>query len=136
LVQNTFIIGEDADVTIVAGCGIHCGTSAPEGHAGVHEFQIGKNARVSYVEKHYATGEGKGRRSLNPTTKIFLAKGAAAEMELTQIGGVDEANRLNEATLVGPTAFAHHGKGVDRRKPNGRIPRTNRYGRRRQPGPT
>jgi len=104
VVYNAFIIGEDADVTIVAGCGIHCGTSAPEGHAGIHEFQVGKNARVSYVEKHYAMGEGTGRRSLNPTTKIYLSKGASAEMELTQISGVDEANRLNEATL-GPDSL-------------------------------
>jgi len=100
VVYNSFLIGEGAEVTIVAGCGIHCGTAAPEGHAGIHDFQVGKNAKVTYVEKHYATGEGKGRRTLNPTTKVFLAEDATAEMELTQIGGVDEANRLNEATLA------------------------------------
>lgn len=99
VVYNNFIIGEGADVTIVAGCGIHCGTSSPEGHAGIHEFRVGKGAKVKYVEKHYATGPGSGKRSLNPTTKVFLAEGAQAEMELTQIGGVDEANRLNEASL-------------------------------------
>jgi uncharacterized protein len=104
VVENTFIIGEDADVTIIAGCGIHCGTSSPEGHAGIHEFQVGKNAKVKYVEKHYATGKGTGRRTLNPTTKIYLEQGASADMELTQIGGVDEANRLNEATL-GPDSL-------------------------------
>ncbi len=104
VVYNTFIIGDDADVTIVAGCGIHCGTSDPEGHAGIHEFKVGKNARVTYVEKHYASGEGKGRRTLNPTTKVFLAEGAHAEMELTQIAGVDEANRVNEA-LLGPDSL-------------------------------
>lgn len=104
VVYNAFIIGEDSEVTIVAGCGIHCGTSSPEGHAGIHEFQVGKNAKVTYVEKHFAFGEGTGRRSLNPTTKIYLAKGASAEMELTQIGGVDEADRLNEATL-GPNSL-------------------------------
>ena len=99
VVYNNFIIGEKADVTIIAGCGIHCGTASPEGHAGIHEFRVGKGAKVKYVEKHYATGQGSGKRSLNPTTKVFLAEGAQAEMELTQIGGVDEANRLNEATL-------------------------------------
>jgi len=99
VVYNNFIIGEKADVTIIAGCGIHCGTASPEGHAGIHEFRVGKGAKVKYVEKHYATGPGSGKRSLNPTTKVFLAEGAQAEMELTQIGGVDEANRLNEATL-------------------------------------
>jgi Fe-S cluster assembly scaffold protein SufB len=99
VVQNTFIIGEDADITIIAGCGIHCGTSRSEGHAGIHEFRVGKKARVKYVEKHFATGPGKGKRALNPTTKIFLDEGAQAEMELTQIGGIDKATRLNEAKL-------------------------------------
>ncbi len=99
VVYNSFIIGEGAEVTIVAGCGIHCGSSEPEGHAGIHDFQVGKKAKVTYVEKHFAMGEGTGRRTLNPTTKVFLDEGATAEMELTQISGVDEADRLNEATL-------------------------------------
>jgi len=99
VVYNTFVIGDNADVTIVAGCGIHCGSPETEGHAGIHDFHVGKKAKVKYVEKHYAMGEGRGKRILNPTTKIFLAEGASAEMELTQIGGVDEANRLNEAVL-------------------------------------
>jgi uncharacterized protein len=99
VVYNSFIIGEGAEVTIVAGCGIHCGSSEPEGHAGIHDFQVGKKAKVTYVEKHFAMGDGSGRRTLNPTTKVFLDEGATAEMELTQISGVDEADRLNEATL-------------------------------------
>jgi len=99
VVYNTFVIGDNADVTIVAGCGIHCGSPETEGHAGIHDFHVGKKAKVKYVEKHFAMGEGRGKRILNPTTKIFLAEGASAEMELTQIGGVDEANRLNEAVL-------------------------------------
>jgi len=99
VVYNSFLIGENADVTIVAGCGIHCGTESPEGHAGIHDFRVGRGARVKYVEKHYAAGKGSGKRSLNPTTKVFLEEGAQVEMELTQIGGVDEADRLNEATL-------------------------------------
>ncbi|HOW57879.1 MAG TPA: SufD family Fe-S cluster assembly protein, partial [Smithellaceae bacterium] len=104
VVYNSFIIGEDADVTIIAGCGIHCGSKEQEGHAGIHEFRVGKKAKVTYVEKHYATGRGTGRRILNPTTKVFLEQGAKAEMELTQISGVDEANRLNEAEL-GPESL-------------------------------
>jgi Fe-S cluster assembly scaffold protein SufB len=99
VVYNDFIIGEGSDVTIIAGCGIHCGGLDPEGHAGIHNFQVGKKAKVKYVEKHFATGPGRGKRALNPTTKVFLAEGAQIEMELTQIGGVDEANRSNEATL-------------------------------------
>jgi len=98
-VYNTFIIGEDADVTIIAGCGIHCGGKESEGHSGIHEFQIKKGARVRYVEKHVALGEGTGRRILNPTTKVFMEENAYAEMELTQLGGVDEARRVNEAVL-------------------------------------
>jgi uncharacterized protein len=104
VVYNNFIIGEGADVTIIAGCGIHCGGLEPEGHAGIHEFRIGAGAKVKYVEKHYASGPGRGRRILNPTTKVFLEAGATAEMELTQIGGVDEANRVNEAVL-GPDSL-------------------------------
>ncbi len=103
VVYNRFVIGEGSDVTIIAGCGIHCGGIEPEGHAGVHEFFVGKNAKMKYVEKHYATGPGRGKRSLNPTTKVSLEDGAQAEMELTQIGGVDEARRLNEVTL-GPNS--------------------------------
>ena len=104
MVYNDFYVGENSDVTIIAGCGIHCGSSEAEGHAGIHDFHVGKNARVTYVEKHFAMGEGTGRRVLNPTTKVFLGEGATAEMELTQISGVDEANRINEATL-GPDSL-------------------------------
>jgi uncharacterized protein len=99
VVYNKFVIGAEADITIIAGCGIHCGGPEPEGHAGIHEFHVDKGAKVKYVEKHFATGKGKGKRSLNPSTRVFLAEGAEVEMELTQIGGVDEANRVNEATL-------------------------------------
>ncbi len=99
VVYNTFVVGEGADVTIIAGCGIHCGSSESEGHSGIHEFRIGKNARMRYVEKHVATGKGTGKRILNPTTKVYLESGAYAEMELSQLGGVDEANRINEAEM-------------------------------------
>ncbi len=99
VVYNTFIIGEDADVTIVAGCGIHCGGPESEGHSGIHEFQIAAGAKVKYIEKHVAIGEGSGKRILNPTTRVIMAENALAEMELTQLGGVDEAKRLNEAKV-------------------------------------
>ena len=98
-VYNTFIVGEGSDVTIIAGCGIHCGGKESEGHSGIHEFQIKAGAKVKYVEKHIAIGEGTGRRILNPTTKVFMAENAQAEMELTQLGGVDEAKRFNEAKI-------------------------------------
>lgn len=99
VVYNSFVIGDHSDVTIIAGCGIHCGGLDPEGHAGIHEFNIGKGSKVKYIEKHFATGPGKGKRSLNPTTKVFMSEGSHLEMELTQVGGVDEAKRANEASL-------------------------------------
>lgn len=105
VVYNTFIIGEGADVTIVAGCGIHCGGKESEGHSGIHEFIIKSGARVKYVEKHVAIGEGSGRRILNPTTKVTMETDAYAEMELTQLGGVDEAKRVNEATIGAGSAL-------------------------------
>ncbi len=105
VVYNKFVIGEDSDVVIVAGCGIHCGSEKPEGHAGVHEFFVGRNAKVRYVEKHFATGPGSGKRTLSPTTRVFLEEGAVAEMELTQLGGVDQAVRVNEATLAANSAL-------------------------------
>jgi len=99
VVYNTFIIGEGSDVTIVAGCGIHCGGHESEGHSGIHEFHIKAGAKVTYVEKHIALGEGSGKRILNPTTNVFMEDNAQAQMELTQLGGVDEAKRINEATI-------------------------------------
>ncbi|MGB9712852.1 MAG: SufB/SufD family protein [Dissulfurimicrobium sp.] len=99
VVKNNFIIGDGCDVTIIAGCGIHCGSDRPEGHAGIHEFRIGKGSKVKYVEKHLGIGSGTGKRTLNPVTRVFLEEGAHAELELTQIGGVDEAQRANEAEL-------------------------------------
>ncbi len=92
-VYNTFQIGEGADVTIVAGCGIHNQCDREAGHDGIHEFFVGKGARVSYVEKHYGDGEGSGKRVLNPTTKLYIEEGATVEMELVQIRGVDSTVR-------------------------------------------
>ena len=103
LVYNDFYIGEDADVVIVAGCGIHnCGTQLSQ-HDGVHTFHVGKNAKVRYVEKHYGEGDGTGGRVLNPTTQIYLDEGACLEMETTQIKGVDSTVRTTRGT-VGPGA--------------------------------
>ena len=93
VVYNDFYIGEDADVDIVAGCGIHntgCETSQ---HDGIHVFHIGKNARVRYVERHYGEGPGTGERILNPRTEVYLEEGASITMEMTQIRGVDSTIR-------------------------------------------
>ena len=104
-VYNTFNIGAGSDVTIVAGCGIHCGGKQSEGHEGIHEFNIGQGARVRYVEKHVALGEGTGKRILNPTTRVFMEEGSHAEFELVQNGGVDMARRVNEAELKARSTF-------------------------------
>jgi len=98
-VENNFIIGADSDVTIIAGCGIHCGSKKDETHEGLHEFTINENARMSYIEKHYAFGDGKGKRALNPKTSLTLEKNSHAELILEQISGVDKANRVTEANL-------------------------------------
>ena len=98
-VYNDFFIGEDCDVTIVAGCGIHnCGVQNSE-HSGIHTFYVGKNARVRYVEKHYGEGEGTGQRILNPQTVVYLEEGAFIQLDTTQIKGVDSTVRTTKATL-------------------------------------
>ena len=98
-VYNDFRIGEGADVLIVAGCGIdNCGTGDSE-HDGVHRFFVGKGAKVRYVEKHYGSGTGKGKRILNPVTEAYLEEGAEMTMEMVQIKGVDDTERTTVAKL-------------------------------------
>lgn len=116
LVYNDFYVGENADVTIIAGCGIHnCGVDTSE-HDGIHTFHIGKNARLRYVEKHYGEGEGEGERILNPTTVIHIEEGGYMEMESVQIKGVDSTERVTEAdleegaTLIVKEKLMTHGK--------------------------
>lgn len=98
-VYNDFHIGENSDVVIIAGCGIHNCGDADSQHDGIHTFFIGKNAKVKYVEKHYGEGEGAGKRLLNPTTIVHLEEGASMEMDTIQIAGVDDTIRKTEATL-------------------------------------
>ena len=99
-VYNDFYVGEDCDVTIVAGCGIHnCGTG-DSSHAGVRRFVVGKNAKLRYVEKHYGEGDGRGKRVMNPTTEVHLEEGASVLMEATQISGIDDTVRKTIATLA------------------------------------
>lgn len=98
-VYNDFFIGEDADVTIVAGCGIHNGGDKKSEHDGIHTFFVGKNAKVRYVEKHYGEGEGTGERVLNPQTIIHIDEGGRLEMDTVQIKGVDSTIRTTRADL-------------------------------------
>ena len=100
LVYNDFYIGENADVTIVAGCGIdNCGPKDSE-HDGIHRFFVGKGAKVRYVEKHYGSGDGTGKRILNPGTEVYMEENSTAEMEMVQIKGVDDTVRTTTAELA------------------------------------
>ena len=100
LVYNDFYIGEGADVVIVAGCGIdNCGPKDSE-HDGIHRFYVGKGAKVKYVEKHYGSGTGSGKRILNPGTEVYMEENSTMEMEMVQIKGVDDTNRTTTAELA------------------------------------
>ena len=100
VVYNDFYIGDDADVVIVAGCGIsNCGQQDSR-HDGIHRFYLGKNSKVKYVEKHYGEGDGNGKRIMNSGTEVYLEENSYMEMEMVQIEGVDSTNRTNCAELA------------------------------------
>ena len=99
LVYNDFFVGENADVLIVAGCGVHTENGEPARHNGIHRFFLSEGARVRYEEKHIGTGGGAGLRSIDPVTEVFLGKNAFMEMDTSQIGGVDRTTRETSATL-------------------------------------
>ena len=108
VVYNDFYIGEDCDVTIVAGCGIHnCGAQDSQ-HDGVHRFFVGKNSKIRYVEKHYGEGDGAGKRILNPVTEVYQKENSYVDMEMVQIKGVDNTYRTTKAELAeGATMIVH-----------------------------
>lgn len=99
VVYNDFHIGENSNVVIVAGCGIdNCGNQDSQ-HDGIHRFFVGKNAKVKYVEKHYGSGKGSGKRILNPGTEVYMDEDSSMEMEMVQIKGVDSTDRNTTAEL-------------------------------------
>jgi Fe-S cluster assembly scaffold protein SufB len=110
LVYNDFIIGENSDVEIVAGCGIHNCGSEESRHDGIHSFFVGKNAKVKYVERHVGTGDGEGQQNMNPTTVINIAEGGYMEMETTQIEGIDSTKRITTARLDKDATLIVHEK--------------------------
>jgi len=99
-VYNDFFVGEGADVTIIAGCGIHNGGDSASEHSGIHRFFVDRDAKVRYVEKHYGSGDGNGERIMNPTTEIHLAQGASLEMDTVQIKGIDSTKRVTTAKVA------------------------------------
>ena len=110
LVYNDFFVGEDCDVTIIAGCGIsNCGGGDSE-HDGVHSFFVGKNAKVRYIEKHYGEGTGRGKRLMNPSTVVELGENSTMEMETSQIGGIDDTVRITRAKLEENASLIVHDK--------------------------
>ncbi len=99
LVYNDFYIGENSDVVIVAGCGIHNATCKTSVHNGIHSFHLGKNSKVKYIERHIGEGEGSGGKVLNPVTDITLKEGSEMVMETTQLGGVTSTVRKTKAKI-------------------------------------
>jgi len=110
VVYNDFYIGEDADVLIVAGCGIHNCGDQESSHVGIHSFHLDKNAKVKYVEKHYGEADGRGSNVMDPTTNFDLKEGAYLEMETTQIKGIDSTNRITNGTLAEDATLIIHEK--------------------------
>ena len=104
-VYNDFYIGKNANVVIVAGCGIHNDEHHDSEHVGIHRFFLEEGAKVKYIEKHYGEGKGTGKRILNPTTEINMKKGSSMEMESVQIKGVDSTIRVTKGVLEADTNF-------------------------------
>lgn len=103
VVYNDFYIGKNANVVIIAGCGIHNDHHKNSQHDGIHRFFLEEGAKVKYIEKHYGEGSGDGKRILNPVTEVHLKKGANMEMETVQIKGVDSTVRKTTGILEDDT---------------------------------
>lgn len=99
VVYNDFYIGKNANVVIVAGCGIHNDHHKDSQHDGIHRFFLEEGAKVKYIEKHYGEGSGNGKRILNPVTEVYLKNGSNLEMETVQIEGVDSTIRVTKGEL-------------------------------------
>ncbi len=99
LVYNDFHIGDDCDIVIVAGCGIHNAGDETTKHDGIHTFYVGKNSKVQYVERHYGEGEGTGERIMNPQTVVYLEQNASIQLETTQLRGVNSTKRYTKVTV-------------------------------------
>ena len=105
VVYNDFYIGKNANVVIIAGCGIHNDHHKDSQHDGIHRFFLEEGAKVRYIEKHYGEGNGTGKRILNPVTEVHLKEGSTLEMESVQIKGVDSTVRETKGVLEDNTNF-------------------------------
>lgn len=105
VVYNDFYIGKNANVVIIAGCGIHNDHHKDSQHDGIHRFFLEEGAKVKYIEKHYGEGSGDGKRILNPVTEVYLKKGSNMEMETVQIKGVDSTIRTTKGVLENNTSL-------------------------------
>ena len=99
LVYNDFFVGEGADVTIIAGCGIHTETGEPARHSGIHRFFLEKGSRVKYVEKHIGTGSNDTKKTIDPQTEAYLGPDSYLEMDTVQLGGVSTSVRKTRGTV-------------------------------------
>ena len=99
LVYNDFFIGKNADVRIVAGCGVHTDSEEEARHNGIHRFFLEKGARVVYEEKHVGTGKGTGAKRIDPVTEVTLDEDSYLEMDTVQLGGVDSTVRKTSGVL-------------------------------------
>ena len=121
VVYNDFYIEDGADVTIIAGCGIHGEGCSETRHDGIHTFHVGKGCNVKYVENHYAEGNGIGQKVLNPVTKIFVGEDSVFTLETTQIRGVDSTERENYIELADNAKLFVTEKSHDRRRADRRL---------------
>ena len=105
VVYNDFYLGKNANVVIIAGCGIHNDHHKDSQHDGIHRFFLEEGAKVKYIEKHYGEGSGDGKRILNPVTEVYLKEGSNMEMETVQIKGVDSTIRTTKGVLENNTSL-------------------------------
>ena len=116
LVYNDFHVGENADVTIIAGCGVHTDDEGEAAHNGIHSFYLEKGARVLYEEKHLGTGEGSGQKKIDPVTHVELAEDSVLEMNTIQLGGVDHSVENHQRNTVRPGKADHSREHTDIRQ--------------------
>ena len=121
VVYNDFHVGKNANVIILAGCGVHNDAHKDTEHDGIHRFYLEENAKVKYIEKHYGEGRGSGKKILNPVTEIFMKKGSNMTMDTTQIKGVDDTLRETKAVLDEDTTLVINEKILTNKNQNAKT---------------